>query len=146
MARIWKNDVNLRALNKMSSGTLLEHIGIEIEAVGDDYIKASMPVDHRTHQPMGLLHGGATAALSESMGSIAGVLILENPSQQAIVGIELNINHLKSVTSGRVHSITRPVRIGRRIQVWNTDIYDDNENHISTSRLTTMIVENKRKD
>lgn len=95
---------------------------------------------------MGLLHGGATAALSESMGSIAGVLILENPSQQAIVGIELNINHLKSVTSGRVHSITRPVRIGRRIQVWNTDIYDDNENHISTSRLTTMIVENKRKD
>lgn len=139
---VWKQKPSLDILNNMMDNTLVKHLGIEIVEVGDDFIKATMPVDHRTKQPMGLLHGGASAALSESIGSIAGVLIMDGISEQ-IVGVELNANHLKSVKSGHVYSITKPVRIGRRIQVWNTDIYNQQDEIVCTSRLTTMRVSSK---
>lgn len=135
---IWKVKPTLEFLNSMSKGTLLEHLDIKVTEVGDDYIKATMPVDHRTKQPMGLLHGGASVALAESMGSIAGVLILDDIMKESIVGVEINANHLKSATSGIVTSVTKPIRIGNRIQVWQTDIYDENDAHICTSKLTTM--------
>ena len=138
---IWKNNPTLEALNDIGKGSLPEHLGIEFTEVGPDYIKAKMPVDQRTKQPMGLLHGGASAALSETMGSIAGVLIIEDMSKQSIVGIEINANHLRSAKSGYVYATTKPVKIGRRLQVWNTDIHDDQGKLICTSRLTTMIVE-----
>lgn len=138
---IWKTNPTLEALNDIGKGSLPGHLGIEFTEVGDDYIKARMPVDQRTKQPMGLLHGGASAALSETMGSIAGVLIIEDMTKQSIVGIEINANHLRSAKSGYVHATTKPVKIGRRLQVWNTDIHDDEGKLICTSRLTTMIVD-----
>ena len=138
---IWKTNPTLEALNDIGRGSLPEHLGIEFTEVGPDYIKAKMPVDHRTKQPMGLLHGGASAALSETMGSVAGVLIIEDMSKQSIVGIEINANHLRSAKSGYVYATTRPIKIGRRLQVWNTDIHDDEGKLVCTSRLTTMIVD-----
>lgn len=135
---IWKNKPTLDGLNRILKDTMVEHLGISVVEVGEDYIKATMPVNNKTKQPMGLLHGGASAALSESMGSVAAVLIVEDPLKEQIVGVELNANHLKAVRSGVVTSITKPIRIGRRIQVWNTDIYDENEHLVCTSRLTTM--------
>ena len=139
--KIWKNPANLEFLNSMSSGNMVEHLGIEIKEVGDDFIKASMPVDHRTRQPMGLLHGGASVALSETMGSFAGVLILDDVMKQSVVGIEINANHLRAVKSGYVHATTTAIRIGRKLQVWNTNIRDDDGRLVCTSRLTTMVVD-----
>ena len=138
---IWKTNPTLEALNDIGKGSLPEHLGIEFNEVGPDYIKAKMPVDRRTKQPMGLLHGGASAALSETMGSVAGVLIIEDMSKQSIVGIEINANHLRSAKSGYVYATTRPIKIGMRLQVWNTDIHDDEGKLVCTSRLTTMIVD-----
>lgn len=140
---IWKNEPTLEALNNINKNTLGSHLGIEVIEVGEDYIKAKMPVDERTKQPMGLLHGGASVALSETMGSIASVLIIEDITKETIVGIEINANHLKSVKSGYVYSTTRPIRIGRRIQVWNTEIYNETNELICVSKLTTMRVERK---
>lgn len=137
---IWKNNPTVEALNMMSKGNMVEHLGIEITEIGEDCLKAKMPVDHRTKQPLGLLHGGASVALSESIGSFASVLILENPLKFTIVGVEVNANHLKAVRSGYVHSVTKPIRIGRKIQVWNTEIYDEDQNLVCISRLTTMTV------
>jgi len=137
---IWNRILALEELNKVNDNTLARHLGIVITEVGEDFIRASMPVDHRTRQPMGLLHGGASVVLSETIGSIAGVLIIEDMSKETIVGVEINANHLKSVSSGYVHSITKPIRIGRRIQVWNTEIYNDGDELICVSKLTTMRV------
>ena len=139
---IWKNNPTVEGLNGIAKGCMVEHLGIEVVEIGDEFIKAKMPVDSKTKQPMGLLHGGASVALSESMGSFASVLILDNPMEYSIVGVEINANHLRAVSSGYVYSITKPVRIGRRIQVWNTEIFDENEKLVCVSRLTTMAVVN----
>jgi len=140
---IWKNEPTLEALNNINKNTLGSHLGIEVIEIGKDYIKAKMPVDERTKQPMGLLHGGASVALSETMGSIASVLIIEDITKETIVGVEINANHLKSVQSGFVYSTTRPIRIGRRIQVWNTEIQNEQNELICVSKLTTMRVQIK---
>lgn len=140
---VWKHKPSLDILNEMMKNTLVEHLGIQIVEIGDNYIKATMPVESRTKQPMGLLHGGASAAMSESIGSIAGVLILEDAMKEQIVGVELNANHLKSARSGMVYSITKPIRIGNKIQVWNTDIYNEKDELVCTSRLTTLKITNR---
>jgi len=103
---IWKHKPELEVINNMMKNTLVEHLGIEIIEIGDDYIKATMPVDSRTKQPMGLLHGGASVALSESIGSVAGVLIVDDIMKEQIVGVEINANHLKTVRGGKVTSVT----------------------------------------
>ncbi len=141
---IWKNNPTAEALNMLGKGNMVEHLGIEIIEIGEDFLKAKMPVDQRTKQPMGLLHGGASVALSESMGSFASVLILEDPLNFSIVGVEINANHLKAVRSGHVYSTTKPVRIGRKIQVWNTEIHDESNNLVCVSRLTTMTIPNSK--
>ncbi len=136
--RIWKHDVTVEALNHGMSNTLVRNLGIEITEIGDDYILSKMPVDKRTYQPMGLLHGGASAALSESIGSMASFLLMEDMSRQP-VGLEINCNHLRSAREGWVHGRTTPIKIGRTIHVWNTDIVDQDDNLIACSRLTVMI-------
>lgn len=138
---IWKYRADLLALNQLISKSMPGHLGIEIVEIGDDYLKATMPVDHRTHQPLGLLHGGASAALSETLGSIASMMTISDPTQQSAVGVEINANHLRSAREGVVYAVTKPIKIGKRLQVWNTDIYDHHEQLLCTSRLTTMIVE-----
>lgn len=98
-----------------------------------------MPVDHRTKQPMGLLHGGASVVLSESMGSIGSWLVVGDHSKK-VVGIEVNANHLKSAHQGHVYGVTKPVKLGKSLHIWNTEIYDENETLICISRLTVMVV------
>jgi 1,4-dihydroxy-2-naphthoyl-CoA hydrolase len=136
---IWKVKPEIEVISNFNKGTLVEHLGIEVIEIGDDFIKSRMPVDHRTKQPMGLLHGGASAVLSESMGSIAGWLTTGDV-QRSVVGLEINANHLKSAKSGWVYGTTKPIRIGKNIQVWNTEIFDENDQLICVSRLTLMVL------
>jgi 1,4-dihydroxy-2-naphthoyl-CoA hydrolase len=136
---IWKNPIDLVMLNTLSQNTMSAHLGIEIIEIGDDFIKATMPVDHRTRQPMGLLHGGASAVLSETLGSIAALIASGEYGKHSVVGIEINANHLKSAKDGLVTGICKPVKIGKTIHVWNTEIYDEKDDLVCISRLTVMV-------
>lgn len=135
---IWKVKPDVEVINNFNKDTLVAHLGIEIVEVGSDFIKSKMSVDHRTRQPMGLLHGGASVVLSESVGSMASWLVTADQTKN-IVGIEVNANHLKSAKSGFVFGITKPIRIGRTLHVWNTEIYDEDDNLLCVSRLTVMV-------
>jgi len=139
---IWKIKPELNAINNFNENTLVSHLGIEIIEIGEDYIKSKMPVDHRTRQPMGLLHGGASVVLSESVGSMASWLVVAD-AKKSIVGIEINANHLKSASIGHVFGHTRPIKIGKTLQVWSTEIFDESGELICVSRLTTLVMDRK---
>ena len=141
---IWKRQYPLEELQAFSKGSMLEHLDIRILEIGNDYLVARMPVDHRTHQPLGLLHGGASAALAESMGSFASMMMIEDPENKMPVGVSINASHLNSVRDGFVYARAEPVKIGRTMHVWRIDITDDRERLICTSRLTVMIVDMRR--
>lgn len=141
--RIWKEFITLDLINKMSGNTLGEHLGIEFIEIGENYMIASMPVDQRTKQPAGLLHGGASVALSETLGSVAGVATLDDPSKQSVVGVEINANHLRPVVKGFVFGKVTPIKSGKKVQVWNIEITDEAQRLVCVSRLTTMTVSRK---
>ncbi len=141
MARIWKHDFTLEALNASGRNTLMEHLDIELIDSGDDYLEARMPVDERTVQPMGILHGGASVVLAETLGSLASTLCIEDLSKQTAVGVEINANHLRSVPAGQVViGRVSPIRVGRTIQVWQIDIRNAEGKAVCVSRLTIAIV------
>ena len=132
--------VSIDEINRYNRNTLMEQLGIECIEIGEDYIVSRMPVDHRTHQPMGLLHGGASAALIESIGSMGSTLLLDL-SKETPVGLEVNANHVGSVRSGNVKAIGKIVHAGRRTHLWQVDVYDEaTEKLICTGRLTIMII------
>ncbi|RFS78892.1 1,4-dihydroxy-2-naphthoyl-CoA hydrolase [Leclercia adecarboxylata] len=135
---IWKRAVTLQALNAMSDGNMVGLLDIQFTRIGEDELEAIMPVDSRTHQPFGLLHGGASVVLAETLGSVAGYLCTEG--EQKVVGLEVNANHLRSVRSGRVRGVCRALHTGRRHQVWQIDIFDEQQNLCCSSRLTTAVV------
>jgi len=124
-------------LNRLNPKTLGGNLGIEFTEVGEDYLKAKMPVDHRTVQPYGILHGGASLALAETLGSVASQISVG--FDRLCVGVEINANHLNSVSRGFVHGTVKPVRIGRSIHVWSIEIHDDSQNLVCISRLTVMV-------
>lgn len=133
--------VSLEEINRYSTNTLMGQLGIECTEVGSDYIVATMPVDHRTHQPMGLLHGGASAALIESIGSMGSTLLIDL-EKEVPVGLEVNANHVGGIKSGFVKAIGKVVHAGKRTHLWQVDIYDQETNRlICTGRLTVMIIE-----
>ena len=132
----------LKKINAFGNNTMVESIGIEITDFGDDYICGKMPVDHRTVQPFGLLHGGASAALAETLGSIAGGMVL-NDDSKTVVGVEINCNHLRSVRNGWVHGKATPIKVGRNIHVWNIDIKNDDEKMVAVRRLTLAVIDKK---
>ncbi|HTO15062.1 MAG TPA: hotdog fold thioesterase [Edaphocola sp.] len=137
---IWFNGLPaLEMLNNMRKGNLGEHLGIEFVKVDDQTVTARMPVDHRTVQPFGLLHGGASAALAETVGSVAAWLCV-NPEKQACVGIEINCNHLKGKRNGWVYATARPFHIGASTQVWEIRIEDEKNRLVCISRLTLAVV------
>ena len=139
---LWKQERDVERLQQEMQGTLLEHLGLTIEGIGDDWISVRMPVDKRTIQPYGILHGGASVALAESLGSLASVLCIEDPATHTPVGVEINANHLRPVPEGRyVIGTLSPIRIGRRMHVWNIEIRDPDDRLVCISRLTIMIVE-----
>ncbi|MCW2255031.1 1,4-dihydroxy-2-naphthoyl-CoA hydrolase [Providencia alcalifaciens] len=135
---IWKRKFNLEQMSAMAKDCMLGHLGIEITDFGDNYLEGTMPVDNRTKQPFGLLHGGASVVLAESLGSIAGYLCSEG--EQHVVGLEINANHIRSARDGVVKGICKPIHLGRRQQVWNIDIFNEQGQLCCTSRLTTAVL------
>lgn len=133
-------EMTVAAINHMNAGTLVANLGIEFTEIGDDFMRARMPVDSRTLQPYGLLHGGASIALAETLGSLASTALIDL-STQTVVGLDINGNHLRSVRSGFVIGTVRPIHIGRRTHVWEIHIEDENERLVNISRLTMMILD-----
>lgn len=133
--------IPLEKLNSMSIGNMVEYLGIEFTEVTPEYVCAKMPVDARTKQPFGLLHGGASVALAESLGSVASMLSLENPDKQAAVGVEINANHLKSARDGYVYGKCTALKIGRTMHIWDIKITNEAGDLVCVSRLTTAIIE-----
>ena len=132
--------ISLEQINRFNKGTLMEQLGIECIEVGEDYIVSRMPVDHRTHQPMGLLHGGASAALIESIGSMGSTLLLDLENEYP-VGVEVNANHVNGVKSGWVKAIGKIVHAGKRTHLWQVDIFDEETGKlVCTGRLTIMVI------
>ena len=136
---IWKKEADLASLNALSENTLIAHLGIEYTQIGDDFIEATMPVDSRTKQPFGLLHGGASAVLAETLGSVAANLAVGKES--VCVGQEINASHLRSVKGGIVTGIAKAVRIGRSAQVWQIEISNKQQQLICLSRLTVAVID-----
>ncbi|AGB77947.1 hypothetical protein D782_1960 [Enterobacteriaceae bacterium strain FGI 57] len=135
---IWRRQTTLDALNAMNEGTMMALLDIRYVALTDDALEATMPVDPRTHQPFGLLHGGASVVLAETLGSMAGYLCTEG--DQKVVGLEINANHIRSVRSGRVRGVCKAIHTGRRSQVWQIEIFDEEGRLCCTSRLTTAVI------
>lgn len=134
----WKRELTLAALNASSENTLVAHLGIIYTRLEEGLLEAEMPVDARTHQPFGLLHGGASVVLAETLGSVAGYLCSEG--EQKVVGLEVNANHIRSVRSGRVRGVCRALHVGSRHQVWQIDITDEQGRLCCSSRLTTAVI------
>jgi 1,4-dihydroxy-2-naphthoyl-CoA hydrolase len=135
---IWHQQINIEQLQS-GRNDMASFIGIEFLEIGDDFLKGRMPVDDRTRQPMGILHGGAHVVLAETLGSMAANLCLDWSKNYA-VGLDINSNHLKSIKSGWVIGIAKPIHIGRQTQVWEIKISDESNNLLSISRLTMMVM------
>ena len=137
---LWKTKVTLEQLRERSKDTLMEHLGIEYLEIGDDYLKARMPVDSRTKQTAGILHGGASAALAETLGSIASGMCVDR-EKKSIVGLEINANHIRPVAAGWVTGITTPIHVGNTTQIWEIRIYNEQEKLVCISRLTVANID-----
>lgn len=136
---LWKQPPDIEQLNAASAGTLMKQLGIRFTTAGDDYLCASMPVDARTHQPFGLLHGGASVALAETVGSTAALLTLDT-EQELAVGLDINANHLRGVRQGIVTATARALHRGRSTQVWEIRITAEDDSLVCISRLTMAVV------
>ncbi len=140
---IWFNkNVSLADFAGLSKNTLDAHLGIELIEIGPDFLKAKMPVDDRTKQPYGLLHGGASLVLAETLGSFGAAMVIDL-NEFICVGQEINANHLRSVRDGFVTGISKPIHIGSSSQVWDIKIYDDKERIICISRITVAVMKKK---
>ncbi|MFP2421518.1 proofreading thioesterase EntH [Pseudescherichia vulneris] len=135
---IWTRRLSLEDLNATSEATMVAHLGIVYTRLGDDSLEAEMPVDVRTHQPFGLLHGGASAALAETLGSMAGYLMTRDG--QCVVGTELNATHHRAVSQGNVRGVCQPLHLGRQTQSWEIVVFDEQGRRCCTCRLSTMVI------
>lgn len=137
---IWKNkDIELSSLNNLSKQTLAHFLEMEFIEIGDDFLKMQMPVTEKTHQPYGLLHGGASAALAETVGSVASSLCIDK-DEQICVGMEINCNHIRSVRKGLVFATAKPLHIGATTHVWDIKITNERDSLVCVSRLTVAIL------
>ena len=138
---IWFKNYDLEFLNSMRAANMGEHLGLELTEVGDNYLKGRMPVDHRTTQPFGILHGGASCVLAETLGSVAAWMTID-PDQYRAVGLEINCNHIRAVTGGYVIGVCTPLHTGRRTQVWQIDMEEDvTGKRTAMSRITVAVIE-----
>ncbi len=137
---IWfNNELTIEQLNALNMNNMAQHIGIVWSQLGDDFLQATMPVDERTKQPFGLLHGGASCVLAETMGSVASALVVDR-AKFYCVGLEINANHVRSAREGLVTGIVKPLHIGRQTHVWDIKIYDNQEKLVCISRLTVAVL------
>lgn len=140
MPSIWfKKSIKLADLTPFAAETMAEHLGIEWTEIGDDYIKIKMPVDERTKQQYGLLHGGASCVLAETAGSVASHLVVDS-TKYSCVGLEINANHIRSARNGYVYGIASPLHLGANTHVWDVKIYDEMQKLICIARLTVAIL------
>lgn len=139
MNTIWLRNYSLDEINQFSKASIVGNIGIEFIEKGNDFLKATMPVDQRTKQPLGILHGGASVVLAETLGSMASYMTLDENKYS--VGLEINANHLKSVTKGFVTGTVKPVHLGKSTQIWDISILDEKNSLICVSRLTMVVLE-----
>jgi 1,4-dihydroxy-2-naphthoyl-CoA hydrolase len=137
---MFNKNFDLESLNAFGKNTLPGHIGIEFTELGNDFLFARMPVDSRTYQPFGILHGGASVVLAETLGSVASMLCLENPEKQKAVGLEINANHLRGVKSGWVYGKVTAIHLGSKTHVWDIKITNEEQKMVCICRLTTMII------
>lgn len=137
---IWKNLRSVQELNSYSPGTLITHLGIEFIEVGADFVRATMPVDERTRQPYGLLHGGASVALAETLGSMAAIMCVD-AREFHCVGQEINANHVRAARTGLVTATARPVHLGGRSHVWAIEIVDAAGKMVCISRMTVAVIQ-----
>ncbi|NBX56648.1 MAG: hotdog fold thioesterase [Betaproteobacteria bacterium] len=138
MAAIWTKPISTEILTASHIDTAAERLGIEFVQIGDNYIRGRMPVDHRTKQPYGVVHGGASVLLAETLGSCGADYC--TPAGYRIVGLDINANHIRGVSGGWVHGVARPVHIGRSTQVWQIDLSDDQGRTSCVSRLTLSVL------
>ena len=144
MSAIWHTTPTLEGMNAMGADTLGDTLGMRFVDFGDDYLVAEMPVDGRTVQPFRLLHGGASVALAETLGSVAGFLALQEPDQYIVVGVDINATHLRSVREGdTVRGTVRPVRVGRTVQTWGIEITDGRGKMACIARITCQVVKRR---
>ena len=139
---IWFREYSLEELNTIAKGNLVSHVGIEFIEIGADYLKARMPVDQRTKQPFGILHGGASVVLAETIGSYAANMVVDYP-KEIFVGQEINANHIRPVSSGYVTATASPLHMGKNSQVWEIKIYDEQEKLVCASRITMALAKSK---
>ena len=140
---IWFNkSLTIADLNTLTPATLGQHLGMEWEAIGTDFLKMKMPVDHRTHQPYGLLHGGASCALAETVGSVASALVIDTDKFMC-VGLEINANHVRAVRTGFVFATATPLHLGATTHVWDIKIHNEAVKLVCISRLTVAILKKK---
>lgn len=135
---------SIEQLKSLSKNTIADHLGIEFTEIGVDYVKAKMPVDKRTHQPFGILHGGASVVLAETLGSIASYLSLPDSDERHAVGLEINANHLRPVKDGFVYGVVSPIHLGRTTHIWDIRITNELDKLVCISRLTVAIVNANR--
>ncbi len=135
---IWKKKLSLEQLNSTRKNTLVETLGIMITEIGDDFLCATMPVDKRTHQPMGIMHGGASVSLAETVGSIASFMAVDD--DHYCVGLDINANHIRAVRSGLVTATASPIHRGKSTHVWEIKIIDESERLVCASRLTMAVL------
>jgi 1,4-dihydroxy-2-naphthoyl-CoA hydrolase len=136
---IWAKPLNLEGINNFNKNTLVEHVGIEVTDFSDDELIGTMPVGPQTHQPFGVLHGGASCVLAESLGSIASNLCLDNKTHYA-VGLEINANHVRPVKEGLVRGVAKNIHLGRSTHIWDIKIYNEDDKLVCISRLTMAVV------
>lgn len=139
---IWNKSYSIEEVQQRGIGTMVEHIGITITEVGDDFLKGTMPVDRRTVQPMGILHGGASVALAETLGSLAANLVV-NSEKKYCVGLDINANHIRAAKKGLVTGVAKPLHIGFSTQVWSIEIFDEENRLVCISRLTMAVLDRK---
>lgn len=137
---MFNKSISLQNLNDFGVNNMAGFLGIEFTEIGSDFLKAKMPVTERTRQPFGVLHGGASVAFAETLGSVASFLCLENPEKQRAVGLEINANHLRPVSEGWVFGIVESVHLGKKTHIWEIKIVDSNNKPVCVSRITIMVV------
>lgn len=138
--KIWRMDVDLKIVTERAQNTMSENLGIEFVEMGDDYLAARMPIDHRTKQPMGIMHGGASCVLAETVGSTAAQFCVDY-TKFYCVGLDINTNHIRSVRDGYVIGIAKPFHLGKSTQVWGIEIKNAEGKLISINRLTMAVLE-----
>ncbi|OEE62887.1 esterase [Enterovibrio norvegicus FF-33] len=140
---IWKKPITIDGLNATSANTLVEHLGIQYTAFDDNSLTGTMPVDARTHQPLGMLHGGASVVLAETLGSLAANMCVEE--NKYCVGLDINANHIRAMRTGSVMGKASPIHLGATTQVWQIEITGERGRLVCTSRLTMAVLQHKGK-